>query len=33
MNAPKTKLELQKHLTTLSNLEQAAIFEEVQVLR
>ncbi|XP_054996292.1 TBC1 domain family member 1 isoform X2 [Sorex araneus] len=33
MNASKTKLELQKHLTTLSNQEQATIFEEVQKLR
>ncbi|XP_076992703.1 TBC1 domain family member 1 isoform X2 [Tamandua tetradactyla] len=33
MNTSKTKLELQKHLTTLSNLEQATIFEEVQKLR
>ncbi|XP_012579483.1 PREDICTED: TBC1 domain family member 1 [Condylura cristata] len=31
MNSSKTKLELQKHLTTLSNQEQATIFEEVQV--
>ena len=31
MNSSKTKLELQKHLTTLTNQEQAAIFEEVQV--
>lgn len=27
----KTKLELQKHLTTLNNQEQASVFEEVQV--
>ncbi|KAL4843585.1 hypothetical protein H8958_016803 [Nasalis larvatus] len=33
MNASKTKLELQKHLTTLTNQEQATIFEEVQKLR
>ncbi|XP_051029988.1 TBC1 domain family member 1 isoform X2 [Phodopus roborovskii] len=33
MNSSKTKLELQKHLTTLTNQEQAAIFEEVQKLR
>ncbi|XP_049646060.1 TBC1 domain family member 1 [Suncus etruscus] len=33
MNASKTKLELQKHLTTLNNQEQATIFEEVQKLR
>ncbi|XP_066243271.1 TBC1 domain family member 1 isoform X3 [Saccopteryx leptura] len=33
MNASKTKLELQKHLTTLTNQEQAMIFEEVQKLR
>ena len=31
MNSSKTKLELQKHLTTLTNQEQATIFEEVQV--
>lgn len=31
MNSSKTKLELQKHLTTLTNQEQAMIFEEVQV--
>ncbi|ELV10445.1 TBC1 domain family member 1 [Tupaia chinensis] len=30
MNPSKTKLELQKHLTTLTNQEQATIFEEVQ---
>ncbi|KAM4710444.1 TBC1 domain family member 1 isoform 2-T2 [Discoglossus pictus] len=29
----KTKLELQKHLTTLNNQEQAAVFEEVQKIR
>ncbi|KAF2983120.1 hypothetical protein EK904_011170, partial [Melospiza melodia maxima] len=29
----KTKLELQKHLTTLNNQEQASVFEEVQKLR
>ncbi|XP_065261089.1 TBC1 domain family member 1 isoform X3 [Emys orbicularis] len=29
----KTKLELQKHLTTLNNQEQAALFEQVQKLR
>nr|KAF6432565.1 TBC1 domain family member 1 [Rousettus aegyptiacus] len=33
MNPSKTKLELQKHLTTLTNQEQAMIFEEVQKLR
>ncbi|XP_006169310.1 TBC1 domain family member 1 isoform X2 [Tupaia chinensis] len=33
MNPSKTKLELQKHLTTLTNQEQATIFEEVQKLR
>ncbi|XP_341216.4 TBC1 domain family member 1 isoform X3 [Rattus norvegicus] len=33
MNSSKTKLELQKHLTTLTNQEQAMIFEEVQKLR
>lgn len=33
MNSSKTKLELQKHLTTLTNQEQATIFEEVQKLR
>ncbi|KAM8970063.1 TBC1 domain family member 1 isoform X3 [Sarcophilus harrisii] len=33
MSSSKTKLELQKHLTTLSNQEQAAIFEEVQKIR
>ncbi|KAM9678962.1 TBC1 domain family member 1 isoform 4-T4 [Trichechus inunguis] len=33
MNTSKTKLELQKHLTTLTNQEQATIFEEVQKLR
>ena len=32
-NSSKTKLELQKHLTTLTNQEQATIFEEVQKLR
>ena len=31
VNSSKTKLELQKHLTTLTNQEQATIFEEVQV--
>lgn len=31
MNSSKTKLELQKHLTTLTNQEQAMVFEEVQV--
>uniref|UniRef100_A0A5F8GRS7 TBC1 domain family member 1 n=1 Tax=Monodelphis domestica TaxID=13616 RepID=A0A5F8GRS7_MONDO len=30
MSSSKTKLELQKHLTTLNNQEQATIFEEVQ---
>uniref|UniRef100_A0A8D0SBL2 TBC1 domain family member 1 n=1 Tax=Sus scrofa TaxID=9823 RepID=A0A8D0SBL2_PIG len=30
MNSSKTKLELQKHLTTLTNQEQVTIFEEVQ---
>ncbi|XP_006895486.1 PREDICTED: TBC1 domain family member 1 [Elephantulus edwardii] len=30
MSASKTKLELQKHLTVLTNQEQATIFEEVQ---
>uniref|UniRef100_A0A8D0VUQ2 TBC1 domain family member 1 n=1 Tax=Sus scrofa TaxID=9823 RepID=A0A8D0VUQ2_PIG len=33
MNSSKTKLELQKHLTTLTNQEQATIFEEVQCSR
>ncbi|XP_044273669.1 TBC1 domain family member 1 isoform X3 [Varanus komodoensis] len=33
MHPSKTKLELQKHLTTLNNQEQAAIFEEVQKIR
>lgn len=33
MNSSKTKLELQKHLTTLTNQEQVTIFEEVQKLR
>ncbi|XP_020847586.1 TBC1 domain family member 1 isoform X4 [Phascolarctos cinereus] len=33
MSSSKTKLELQKHLTTLNNQEQAAIFEEVQKIR
>ncbi|XP_036021279.1 TBC1 domain family member 1 isoform X5 [Mus musculus] len=33
MNSSKTKLELQKHLTTLTNQEQATIFEEVQTLQ
>uniref|UniRef100_A0A8D1LB18 TBC1 domain family member 1 n=1 Tax=Sus scrofa TaxID=9823 RepID=A0A8D1LB18_PIG len=33
MNSSKTKLELQKHLTTLTNQEQATIFEEVQCAR
>nr|KAF6502947.1 TBC1 domain family member 1 [Molossus molossus] len=33
LNSSKTKLELQKHLTTLTNQEQAMIFEEVQKLR
>ncbi|XP_077924622.1 TBC1 domain family member 1 isoform X4 [Halichoerus grypus] len=33
MNSSKTKLELQKHLTTLTNQEQATIFEEVQKSR
>lgn len=31
LSSSKTKLELQKHLTTLTNQEQATIFEEVQV--
>ncbi|XP_075050878.1 TBC1 domain family member 1 isoform X6 [Mixophyes fleayi] len=29
----KTKLELQKHMTTLNNQEQASVFEEVQKIR
>ncbi|XP_071412752.1 TBC1 domain family member 1 isoform X4 [Pithys albifrons albifrons] len=33
MHPSKTKLELQKHLTTLNNQEQASVFEEVQKLR
>ncbi|NWZ41612.1 TBCD1 protein, partial [Brachypodius atriceps] len=33
LHPSKTKLELQKHLTTLNNEEQASIFEEVQKLR
>lgn len=31
LHPSKTKLELQKHLTTLNNQEQASVFEEVQV--
>ncbi|KAJ7326663.1 hypothetical protein JRQ81_016422 [Phrynocephalus forsythii] len=33
MHSSKTKLELQKHLTTLNNQEQASVFEEVQKIR
>ncbi|XP_010176147.1 TBC1 domain family member 1 [Antrostomus carolinensis] len=33
LHPSKTKLELQKHLTTLNNQEQASIFEEVKKLR
>ncbi|XP_041908951.1 TBC1 domain family member 1 isoform X1 [Corvus kubaryi] len=33
LHPSKTKLELQKHLTTLNNQEQASVFEEVQKLR
>ncbi|XP_010004427.1 PREDICTED: TBC1 domain family member 1 isoform X4 [Chaetura pelagica] len=33
LHPSKTKLELQKHLTTLSNQEQASVFEEVKKLR
>ncbi|XP_041314557.1 TBC1 domain family member 1 isoform X3 [Pyrgilauda ruficollis] len=33
LHPSKTKLELQKHLTTLNNEEQASVFEEVQKLR
>ncbi|XP_063166755.1 TBC1 domain family member 1 isoform X2 [Candoia aspera] len=33
MHPSKTKLELQKHLTTLNNQEQASIFEEIQKIR
>ncbi|KAJ1076071.1 hypothetical protein K5549_008925 [Capra hircus] len=33
VNSSKTKLELQKHLTTLTNQEQATICEEVQKLK
>ncbi|NXH50118.1 TBCD1 protein, partial [Dicaeum eximium] len=33
LHPSKTKLELQKHLTTLNNKEQASVFEEVQKLR
>ncbi|KAM6440669.1 TBC1 domain family member 1 isoform 4-T5 [Liasis olivaceus] len=33
MHPSKTKLELQKHLTTLNNQEQGSIFEEVQKIR
>ncbi|XP_065453056.1 TBC1 domain family member 1 isoform X13 [Chrysemys picta bellii] len=33
LHPSKTKLELQKHLTTLNNQEQAALFEQVQKLR
>ncbi|CAI9586131.1 unnamed protein product, partial [Staurois parvus] len=29
----KTKLELQKHITTLNNQEQASLFEEIQKIR
>lgn len=31
LHPSKTKLELQKHLTTLNNQEQASVFEEVKV--
>lgn len=31
LHPSKTKLELQKHLTTLNNQEQASVFEEIQV--
>ncbi|XP_060134906.1 TBC1 domain family member 1 isoform X4 [Zootoca vivipara] len=33
LHPSKTKLEIQKHLTTLNNQEQASIFEEVQKIR
>ncbi|NWT67986.1 TBCD1 protein, partial [Prunella himalayana] len=33
LHPSKTKLELQKHITTLNNQEQASVFEEVQKLR
>ncbi|XP_074848694.1 TBC1 domain family member 1 isoform X2 [Carettochelys insculpta] len=33
LHPSKTKLELQKHLTTLNNREQASVFEQVQKLR
>ncbi|KAM7168423.1 TBC1 domain family member 1 isoform 2-T2 [Macrochelys suwanniensis] len=33
LHPSKTKLELQKHLTTLNNQEQASLFEQVQKLR
>ncbi|XP_067325126.1 TBC1 domain family member 1 isoform X7 [Anolis sagrei] len=33
MHPSKTKLELQKHLTTLNNEEQVSVFEEVQKIR
>ncbi|XP_042326168.1 TBC1 domain family member 1 isoform X6 [Sceloporus undulatus] len=33
MHPSKTKLEIQKHLTTLNNQEQASVFEEVQKIR
>ncbi|KAM9381606.1 TBC1 domain family member 1 isoform 2-T2 [Phaethornis superciliosus] len=33
LHPSKTKLELQKHLTTLNNQEQASVFEEVKKLR
>ncbi|XP_005517833.1 PREDICTED: TBC1 domain family member 1 isoform X3 [Pseudopodoces humilis] len=33
LHPSKTKLELQKHLTTLNDQEQASVFEEVQKLR
>ncbi|XP_063257833.1 TBC1 domain family member 1 isoform X5 [Prinia subflava] len=33
LHPSKTKLELQKHLTTLNNQEQASVFEEVQKIR
>ncbi|CAI5783772.1 TBC1 domain family member 1 isoform X4 [Podarcis lilfordi] len=33
LHPSKTKLEIQKHLTTLNNQEQASVFEEVQKIR
>ncbi|XP_053260032.1 TBC1 domain family member 1 isoform X3 [Podarcis raffonei] len=33
LHPSKTKLEIQKHLTTLNNQEQASVFEEIQKIR